>query len=278
LGRFQRGVICVDVRRVKADAGLAATGLGSWRRRREGNGRDGSRQRYLDPPSGIAHWDVDDFLEAERLDVEIDSAVGVGDGDADTAYLREIQLGHRSLLLVMVSHKTAEAAETHRWPWPESWDFEWPDEPVWSWFSSPCPLPGLFGSDGTGATGSGVVGTVLTGGSLWSWFRSPRPLPGFFFDSVRTVTTGGGVVGTVLAGGVGAGGLATGEAVVGVGVGEGGGVVGVVTGGPVGLAGGAGLVRFFGGLGRLGLVRVVTAGRTSTAGRTITVFGAARCG
>jgi hypothetical protein len=54
--------------------------------------------------------------------------------------------------------------------------------------------------------------------------------------------------------------------------------VGVVTGGPLGLAGDTGLGRFLGGLGRLGSVRVVTAGRTSTAGRTITVLAPARCG
>ncbi len=135
----------------------------------------------------------------------------------------------------------------------------------------------FFGSGGTGTTGGGVVGTVLTGGSLWSWFRSPRPLPGFFFDSDRTGTTGGCVVGTVLTGGVRAGGVAAGEATGGVEV-TGGGVVGVVTGGPLGFAGGGGLGRFLGGLGRFGSVRFVVAGRTSTAGRTIAVFAAARRG
>jgi hypothetical protein len=95
-------------------------------------------------------------------------------------------------------------------------------------------------------------------------------------------------VGAVVTGGVGAGGLATGEAVGGggvtgggvAGVFTGGGVVGVVTGGPLGLAdGGFGLGRFRAGeLGRLGSVRVVAAGRTTTVGRTASPFTAALCG
>ena len=78
------------------------------------------------------------------------------------------------------------------------------------------------------------------------------------------------MVGAVVTGGVGAGGLTTGEA-----VGE-----GVVTGGPLGFAdGGFGLVRFRAGeLDRLGSVRAVAAGRTTTVGRTASLFTGALCG
>jgi hypothetical protein len=118
---------------------------------------------------------------------------------------------------------------------------------------------------------------------VWTWFGSPFPLPGFIVVPDDTVTAGGGAVVTVLAGGMGAGGFATGEVVVVGGVTGGvvggvmGGVVGGVTGGPLGVAdGGLGFGRFLGCgvVDGLGSVRVVvTAGRTTTVGRTAT-----RCG
>jgi hypothetical protein len=104
-------------------------------------------------------------------------------------------------------------------------------------------------------------------------------LPGFIVVPDDTVTAGGGALVTVLAGGMGAGGFATGEVVVVGGVTGGvvGGVVGGVTGGPLGVAdGGLGFGRFLGCgvVDGLGSVRVVvTAGRTTTVGRTAT-----RCG
>ena len=49
--------------------------------------------RDLDPTHRLAHRDVDDLLEAERADVEVDRTIGVGNGDADPADLREIELG-----------------------------------------------------------------------------------------------------------------------------------------------------------------------------------------
>ena len=42
-----------------------------------------------------AHRDVDDLLEAERVDVELDRAIGIGDGDADATDLRDVQLGRQ---------------------------------------------------------------------------------------------------------------------------------------------------------------------------------------
>jgi hypothetical protein len=84
------------------------------------------------------------------------------------------------------------------------------------------------------------------------------------------------VVGAVVTGGVGAGGLATGDAVGEAGV-TGGGVVGVVTGGPLGFADGGFGFRA-GELDRLGSVRFVAAGRTTTVGRTASLFAAALCG
>jgi hypothetical protein len=118
---------------------------------------------------------------------------------------------------------------------------------------------------------------------VWTWFGSPFPLPGFIVVPDDTVTAGGGAVVTVLAGGMGAGGFATGEVVVVGGVTGGvvggvmGGVVRGVTGGPLGVAdGGLGFGRFLGSgvVDGLGSVRVVvTAGRTTTVGRTAT-----RCG
>ena len=86
--------------------------LGSRRRRRERDGRGGARQRYFDPAAGIAHRNVDDLLEAQRIHLAIDGAIGVGDGDADTTDLREIQLGHLSLLLVVVTSLDGGRGET----------------------------------------------------------------------------------------------------------------------------------------------------------------------
>ena len=58
--------------------GVPATGTSTQRRRRP------SARRRL--------------LEAELPDVEVDRAIGVGDGDTHAADLREIELGHRILL------------------------------------------------------------------------------------------------------------------------------------------------------------------------------------
>ena len=63
------------------------------RRRREGDRRRRAGDLHLDPAHVGTHRDVDDLLEAEGSDVEVDGAVGVGDGDAHAADLREIELG-----------------------------------------------------------------------------------------------------------------------------------------------------------------------------------------
>ena len=47
----------------------------------------------LDPAHPGRHLRVDDLLEAEGIDVEVERAVGVGDGHAHTADAVDVELG-----------------------------------------------------------------------------------------------------------------------------------------------------------------------------------------
>src|SRR5262249_41913989 len=96
---LEYGVVGVDVAGVETDAGLRAACLGALRRRGEGDRGRRAAPGHFDPAHVGAPRGVDGLPEPEGADVEVDRAVGVGDGDAHAADLGEIELGHFESLL-----------------------------------------------------------------------------------------------------------------------------------------------------------------------------------
>src|SRR5262249_10751063 len=93
----------------------AAAGRLARRRRGERDVRLATRDRDLDPAPGVAHRHVDDLLEAERADIEVKRAIGVGDADRDATDLGEIELGHSvPPLPSVVPSQTEQERQTHR--------------------------------------------------------------------------------------------------------------------------------------------------------------------
>ena len=75
-------MIALDVRGVQADPRLAVARLGLVRRRGgQCDRRLTAGRADLDPPVLAAEREVDALFEAELLDVEVDLAIDVGDGD-----------------------------------------------------------------------------------------------------------------------------------------------------------------------------------------------------